>query len=328
MTENLFREFKVAMAPMSDVNTPAFCSILRDHGCELIYTGLLTSHGIVNQNSRTFQFIDTLPEGVAYVGQIFGSVPEVMAEAARALEASGKFAAIDINMGCPVPKVVKTNAGVGLMREPELAGRIVRAVAGAVRIPVSVKIRAGWDSKEINCIEFGIRSAGEGAAAVALHPRTRTQGYGGVADWSLVMRLKEKLSVPVIGSGDIRMPEDASRRISETGCDAVMIGRASRGDPTLPGRVRRHLSGEGPCPPPSPGDLLTLAALHYERHIAIEGPERGARSLRGHLAFYLKGFHGAADTRKKIFTSDEPCEILHALEALRANFDDGLRNVL
>lgn len=318
MSENLFQKFKVAMAPMSDVNTPAFCSILRDNGCELIYTGLLTSHGIVNRNKRTFEFIDALPGGVTYVGQIFGSEPDVMAEAARALEATGKFAAIDINMGCPVPKVVKTNAGVGLMRDPELAGRIVKAVSAAVRVPVSVKIRAGWDSKEINCLEFGARCAGEGAAAVALHPRTRAQGYGGEADWSLIARLKEKSSVPVVGSGDIRSPEDAARRIRETGCDAVMIGRACRSDPTLPGRAHKLLSGNAPSPPPEPVELLALAALHFERHIAVEGPERGTRSLRGHLAFYLRGFRGAADARQKIFSTNDPKIIISAIEELRS----------
>jgi len=301
------------MAPMSDVNTPAFCRVLRDLGCTMIYTGLLTSHGLVRQNRRTLEFAAALPDGVEYVAQIFGADPEIMADAARILEAAGRFSAIDINMGCPVPKVVKGSAGVGLMRAPETAGRIVRAVAEAVKIPVTVKMRSGWSAEEINCVALAERCAGEGAAAVALHPRTKAQAYGGKSDWTLVARMKERLAVPVIGSGDIATPEDAARRIAETGCDAVMIGRASRGDPTLPGRAQKLLDGSQPPPPPAPAERLAIAVKHFECHIEAEGRDRGARSLRGHLAFYIKGIPGAAAVRKKIMTSADPETIIETL---------------
>lgn len=313
---------------MSDVNTPAFCRVLRDLGCPLIYTALLTSHGLVYQNKRTLEFISALPGGVPYVGQIFGGVPDIMAESARILEATGKFIAIDINMGCPAPKVVKGNAGVGLMLDPDLAEGIVKAVVGAVKLPVTVKMRAGWSSDVINCIELAERCAGVGAVAVALHPRTKEQAYRGKADWKLVARMKEKLSVPVIGSGDISSPEKAKRRMAESGCDAVMIGRACRSDPTLPGRTQKLLDGGEPAAPPSTQERLAIASRHFQYHIENEGPEHGTCSLRSHLAHYIKGIPGASVMRSKIMSSIDPEAIIAALNKYdQRQYEDQISNI-
>ena len=308
---------KAIMAPMSDVNLPAFCGILKDLGCTMIYTGLLTSHGLVYQNRHTLEMISALPEGVTFVGQIFGSVPEIMAEAASILESTGKFAAVDINMGCPVPKVVKSNAGVGLMREPELAARIVKSVNAAVKLPVTVKMRSGWSAEEINCIEVAKRCEDAGAAAVALHPRTKAQAYSGRADWPLVARMKESLEIPVIGSGDISSPQDAIQKISDCGCDSVMIGRATRCDPTLPGRTQLLLDSGKLSPPPSWRDRIKIAIRHFKFHIELEGPDRGSRSLRSHLAYYIKGMSGAAAVRNKIVQIADPLMIIDILNNYR-----------
>lgn len=319
---------KTIMAPMAGINTPAFCETLRDLGCPLIYTGLLTSHGLVRQNRKTMAYVSSLPSGVAFVAQIFGGVPEIMAEAAAALEATGRFAAIDINMGCPAPKVLKSNAGAGLMREPELAARIVGAAARAIKIPVTVKMRSGWDSGEINCVELAKRCAGEGAAAAALHPRTRTQGFTGRTDWRLVAEMKERLEIPVIGSGDISSPSDAAARMAETGCDAVMIGRAARGDPGLIGRTLKLLDGGEPGPAPSPIDRISIALRHFARHIEIEGPENGVKSIRGQLSWYLKGIPGAAALRAAINKSETPDEVAELINDFRLYIDKNQRSML
>ncbi len=303
------------MAPMSDVNQPAFCRVLKDLGCKIIYTGLLTSHGLVHGNKNTFEIIKLLPDGVTMVGQIFGAEPEIMRDAALILEQSCKFSAIDINMGCPVPKVVKGNAGVGLMRDPELAGRIVKLVSEAVKLPVTVKMRSGWSSEEINCLELAAICVDSGAAAVSLHPRTKVQAYHGKADWELVARMKEKISVPVIGSGDICSPQEAISKMKKYGCDSVMIGRATRTDPTILGRTSVLMQEGVEVKPPRREELLDIAIKHFRYHIDIEGPDRGVRSLRSHLAYYIKGMPGAADIRNRIVHESNSEMMIDMLEA-------------
>lgn len=291
---------RVIMAPMAGVNTPAFCEVLKREGCDFIYTGLLTSHGLIHQNKKTKYTIETLTRGVTLVGQIFGAVPDVMAASAGVLEATGAFAAIDINMGCPVPKVIKSNAGAGLMRDPKLAGQIVRAVRATIKIPVSVKIRSGWNETEINYLEMGKILEDSGADAIALHPRTRAQGYRGEADWSHIASLKEALSIPVIASGDVTSPEDAVRCMKETGCDSVMIGRAAVGNPTIIARAQQAASGLEVSPPPDFRRRLEHARMHATLHCAGIPELKAIREMRGPLAKYVSGLPSASAFRTEV----------------------------
>jgi len=314
---------RIIMAPMSGTNTPAFCTLLREFGCDFIYTGLLTSHGLVHQNRKTKEILRTLPGGVTLAGQIFGSNPDVMAEAARILEATGRVHMIDINMGCPVPKVVKTSAGCGLMREPELAGEIVRAVAAAIELPVTVKMRAGWDSGSINCIELARRCVGEGAAAVALHPRTRTQGFSGKADWSLVARMKDSIEAPVIASGDVDGPRRAADCFDATGCDSIMIGRAAMGDPGLVGRVRRYVEVGVEESPPDFLARLRTARRHLELHAEYVGEKVAVREMRGPMARYVKGIPGSSAFRAAVNSTDTMAGVLELLDEFEEQAGSG-----
>jgi len=291
---------RVIMAPMAGVNTPAFCDLLRDNGCDFIYTGLLTSHGLVRRNDKTGKILDELPSGVTLAGQIFGSDPAVMAASAQALIATGKVHLIDINMGCPVRKVVKSSAGARLMREPALAAEIVRTVAAAVKAPVTVKMRAGWDSNNINFLDLAARCRDSGAAAVALHPRTRVQGFSGDADWSLIARLKETLDIPVIASGDITDEDSAERCFRETGCDSIMIGRAAMGNPRLIGRIRHFLETGEKLPPPGFRTRLADARRQLIQHVDMFGQPKGVREMRGPLTKYVFGLPDATTFRAAV----------------------------
>lgn len=299
---DLYRS-KVIMAPMAGVNTASFCRILMDLGCRCITTGLLTAHGLARGQKKTLALLDNMPPSsgdFTLIGQIFGGEPEIMADAAAALESTGLFRAIDINMGCPAPKVLKGNGGVALMAHPDRAAEVVRAVAGATRLPVTVKMRLGMDGYTINFLDIARLCVDNGAAALCLHPRTRRQRFTGHSDWEQIAVLKETVSVPVIGSGDIWTPEDAQAMLEQTGCDAVMCGRGAQGEPWLIGRARVLLDTGAAPPPPTPRQRLLTAAAHLDLHVAHIGPERGVPTMRGFLARYIKGLPGAAAARAAV----------------------------
>ena len=319
---DLYRS-RVLMAPMAGINTASFCSVLAHLGCRCITTGLLTSHGLARGQQKTMRMLDNMPASsgdFTLIAQIFGGEPDIMAEAAAVLEATRLFRAIDINMGCPAPKVLKGNGGVALMAHPERAAAVVRAVVDRVRLPVTVKLRLGTDHQSMNYLDIARAAVDHGAAALALHPRTRRQRYTGVSDWSCIARLKESVAVPVVGSGDIWTPEDAARMLRETGCDAVMIGRAACAEPWLIGRARALLDTGAAPPPPSARDRILTAVSHLECHVDHIGPERGVPTMRSFIARYLKGLPHATDVRSRVNrapTVDATKEILlHYLEEL------------
>ncbi|MEA4891969.1 MAG: tRNA dihydrouridine synthase DusB [Peptococcaceae bacterium] len=295
----------VILAPMAGITDKTYRSIAKEQGVDLVYTEMISAKALSYKNLKTRELLDIRGETPPVAVQIFGSEPEIMAEAALKAQALGA-AMVDVNMGCPVPKVVKNREGSALLEEPELAAAIVSAMAKAVAVPVSVKIRLGMTAKRIVAVDFASRMARAGAAAVAVHGRTRDQYYGGQADWGMIRQVKEALrpfGVPVIGSGDIWQPQDAARMLAETGCDAVMIGRGALGNPWLLGRTVRYLAGTPLAELPEPKAAARVAAAleHSRRLVAVKGEAKGMPEMRKHLAWYLKGLPRTAPLKEKLF---------------------------
>jgi nifR3 family TIM-barrel protein len=296
------------LAPMAGISEMPFRSLAFRLGAALCPTELVSAHGLMRASARTLRYLrhDREVERPFSV-QLFGGEPEVMAEAARVAAGHGADI-LDINMGCPVPKVTKSGAGSALLCDPERAARIVRLCREATGLPVTVKIRAGLDARSINAVELGRVLEEAGAAAVAIHPRTRAQGYSGRADWTLIGRLKAALRVPVIGNGDVLTVADARRMLAETGCDAVMIGRGALGNPWL----FRELEGG---PPPSRDERRELVLAHFESHLAFSGDERRAvHQFRKHLGWYCRGLVGAAAFRSEAMRLEPARELAAALD--------------
>ncbi|MHB1845374.1 MAG: tRNA dihydrouridine synthase DusB [Deltaproteobacteria bacterium] len=295
------------LAPMAGVSELPFRVIAKELGAALCPTELVSSAGLVRASARTKKYLRRDPSERPFCVQLFGGDPGQMAEAAAMAREAGADA-LDINMGCPVPKVTKNGAGSALLCQPERAAEIVRAV-GTAGLPVTVKIRAGWDASRVNAVEVALGLEGAGAAWVAIHARTRAQGYSGRADWSLIGKVKAALRIPVIGNGDVVRPLDARRMMAETGCDAVMIGRGALGNPW----IFRELCG-GPAP--TPEERLALVLRHFDAHLAFVGDlGAGVRQFRKQLLWYAHGLRGASAFRQRAVTLDDPGEVRAAIEA-------------
>ena len=266
----------------------------------MTYTEMISAKALSYGNVKTQALLDISGEQGPVAVQFFGSEPEIMAEAAAKAEAMGA-AFVDVNMGCPVPKVVKNNEGSALLEKPELAARIVAAMTGAVDIPVTVKIRLGLDAGRLIAESFAPRMEAAGASMVAVHARTRDQFYSGKADWDQIRLIKEAVSVPVIGNGDIWAPEDARRMLDETGCDAVMIGRAALGNPWLAGRIIGCLRDGDEGAAPGKQERIAMALEHSRRLAALKGEKKAIPEMRKHLAWYLKGLPRTAPLKEKLF---------------------------
>lgn len=276
------------LAPMAGVTDWAFRSICAGEGANVTVTEMVSSRALVYRDKKSAGLLRKNPGSVCGA-QIFGNDPEIMAEAARlALEISGcDF--LDINMGCPMPKVANSGDGCGLMRTPELAGKIVSAVAKAVEVPVTVKCRLGWDRGSINVVDFARRMEDGGAAMVTVHGRTRSQLYSGAADWDTIRKVKEALSVPVIANGDITGGETARRCLSRTGADGLMVGRGSFGDPWIFGEIAAALKNL-PIPPRPPlRDRVALAVEQFRLAREDHGEHIACLEARKHFAWYLRG---------------------------------------
>lgn len=303
---------RVVLAPMAGITDKAFRLIVSEFGCGLIYTEMISATALSYNSNRTKVMLDLDGEPGPINVQIFGSDPAAMGDAARLAIAEGA-ALIDINMGCPAPKVVKNHEGCALMRNLPLAGEIIRAVAAASSVPVTVKMRKGWDEDSVSAQELAKLAEENGAAAVTVHGRTRGQYYSGRADWDIIRQIKAAVRIPVIGNGDIRCPQDARNMLLETGCDAVMIGRGALGNPWLFRRAVHYLKTGELLAEPTAAMKTEMAVRHLRMVAGFKGEYRAVREMRKHVAWYIKGLRDAARIREKINTADSIEGIEHIL---------------
>lgn len=286
----------VFLAPMAGITDLPFRTIARSFGCGLAFTEMISATGLVRRTGKTLRYLVSSREDRPLGVQLFGCDPETLAMAAKIATEQGADL-LDVNMGCPVKKVAKTGSGASLMRDPERVAAILRAVRRASILPLTVKIRAGWNVRQVNAVEIGQIAQECGADAVTLHPRTADQGFGGESNWGLIANLKGRLRIPVIGSGDIRCPEDAVRMFRETGCDGIMVGRGALGNPWLIQNILSHLSGTGILVP-SLVEREGIIRRHLLLAIDFYGEEIGTRDFRKHLLWYTKGLKGGAQFRQ------------------------------
>lgn len=303
----------VFLAPMAGVTDMPFRILCREQGCSLAYTEMVSAKGMHYNDAKSFKLTETDGREKPAAVQIFGSDPGIMAGIAEKLNDSDA-SIIDINMGCPTPKITRNGEGSALMLKPALVGEIVRAVSHASAKPVTVKIRKGWDESSVNAVEIAEIAQENGAKAIAVHGRTREQFYSGKADWEIIRKVKEAVSVPIIGNGDIFKPQDAKRMLDETGCDAVMVGRGAQGNPWIFRRVLHYLETGELLPEPTVDERLATAIRQMRMTIELKGEHTGINEMRKHIAWYVKGLRNAAYVKEKVFRLNSQEDIIRLLE--------------
>jgi len=292
----LKKECRIFLAPMAGITNLPFRAVARQFGCDIAFTEMISAMGLVRGAVKTHRYLDSTPEDRPLGVQLFGTDPDVMAEAARiAMEGGADW--IDINMGCPVRKVVKNGAGAALLKTPETIRDILRAVRPVVRVPLTVKIRAGWSRSSVNAPEIAVMAQDLGVDAVVVHARTADQGFSGEADWRIIGRVKQKLTIPVVGNGDIRNASDALKMMNISGCDGVMVGRGALGYPWIFREIAAALAGTATPGPPTLLERRDIIGAHLKREVDYAGGKAGYLSFRKHLLWYTRGLRGGARFR-------------------------------
>lgn len=312
---NVELDSSLFLAPMAGITDRAFRFLCKEQGCALTYTEMVSSKGLHYGNDRTEELLFIKEEDSPVAIQIFGSDPGLMAEVAAKIQDRADI--IDINMGCPAPKIVKNGEGSALMQKPELAAEIVKRVSAAVEIPLTVKIRKGWDKNSVNALEIASLAQENGAAAITVHGRTREQFYSGTADWDIIRLVKEKLSIPVIGNGDVFTPEDAVEIIRQTGCDAVMIGRGARGNPWIFSQTLNFIRYGETTPPPDLDSIINM--IKRQTNLMLEYKEERivVKEMRKHIGWYIKGLKNATQLRREVNRVEDREQLFKLLEVYR-----------
>lgn len=309
---------RVVVAPMAGVTNVAFRVICKEFGAGLVECEMISGQGIHYHNQRTLDMMAVDPREHPMSIQIFGGTQETLVQAAQFVDQQTPADIIDINMGCPVNKVVNTEAGAKWLLDPTKVHDMVAAVVAAVHKPVTVKMRTGWDDKHLYAVENALAAEAAGAQAIAMHGRTRKQMYQGHADWQILAAVAQRLSIPFMGNGDVRTPEDARRMLTEVGADAVMIGRAVMGNPWLLKRIDQYLETGELLPEATPEQKITWAKAHLHALCRAKGPQEGPRDFRNQVAYYLKGIPHAARTKVALTDATDEAVMADLLDAFLA----------
>ncbi|MDE5889239.1 MAG: tRNA dihydrouridine synthase DusB [Bacilli bacterium] len=306
---------QIVLAPMAGISNTSYRKIIKEMGAGLIYAEMVSDKAIMYSNEKTFDLLKMSEEERPISQQIFGSDIESFVAAAKIIEERMHPDIIDINMGCPVPKVaVRAQAGSALLKDPDKIYEIVKAVVNAVSVPVTVKIRSGWDEKSINAVEVAKKCESAGASAIAIHARTRSQGYSGKADWRIIKQVKEAVSIPVIGNGDVTSPELAKQMLEETNCDAVMIGRGVLGNPWLIKECVQYLENGELLPPVPFLEKVNMMKRHYQLLLEDKNEKAALLEIRSFIIWYLKGMPKSKEIKNQICQSKSSEEMFKIID--------------
>ncbi len=319
----ILRDKPVFLAPMEDITDPSFRSICKEYGVDFMYTEFISSDGLIRDGAKSLKKLEINDSDRPIGIQLYGHIIDSMVDAARLAE-KARPEVIDINFGCPVKKIAKRGAGSGMMRNVPLMVEMTRAIVDAVKIPVTVKTRLGWDEESKNIVDIAERLQDTGIAALAIHGRTRSQMYKGKADWTLIGEVKNnpRINIPIIGNGDIDSPHVAAEMFKRYGVDAIMVGRASVGRPWLFKEIRHYLDTGDILPEPTLGEKVALARKHLLKSIEYKEGDRGIYEMRRHLSNYFKGLPFFKETRLKLLTTTDPEEISHLLDYIEEKWGD------